>query len=148
MKTYALPRKTLLLWRIRIFICLAFLLLLLWLIPLSWKFTVIIGTIFICVFLAAFFWYLPKFIKSCRITVTNDSVIIKRGVIIENIHILPFSRLIHTLTVQTPLAKLLSLNTVLFKAARFRVFVPELSSEDAESLVMEINSEAHYEKDI
>ncbi len=148
MKTYALPRKTLLLWRIRIFICLTVLLLVLWLIPLNWKFTVIIGTIFICLFLAAFFWYLPKFIKSCRITVINDSVIIKRGVIIENIHILPFSRLIHTLTVQTPLAKLLSLNTVLFKAARFRVFVPELSSEDAESLVMEINSEARYEKDL
>ena len=148
MKTYALPGKTLLLWRIRISVCLAFLLLFLWLLPLGREITILAATLFICVYLAAFFWYLPKFIKSCRITVTNDAVIINRGVIVENTHILPFSRLIHTLTVQTPLAKVMSLNTVLFKAARFRVFVPELSFEDAESLVAEINSEAHYEKNI
>ena len=102
----------------------------------------------ICLILAAFIWYLPRFIKSSRITVTKGSVIIKRGVLIENTHILPFSRLIHTLTVQTPLAKLLSLNIVLFKAARFRIFVPELSDHDAQSLVAEINSEVGYEENI
>lgn len=145
MKTYALPRKTLLLWRIRITIALVFLLTVSSFLPLSLAAILIISTVITFIYLAAFFWYLPKFIKSCRITVLGDSVIIKRGVLIENTHILPFSRLIHTLTVQTPLAKLFSLNTVLLKAARFRIFVPELSVNDAESLVAEINSEAHYE---
>lgn len=148
MKTYALPRKTLLLWRIRITLALSFILLILYFLPIPRDTTLIIATIFGFIYLAAFVWYLPKFIKSCRITVANDAVIIKRGVIIENTHILPFSRLIHTLTVQTPIAKLFSLNTVLLKAARFRVFVPELSVEDAKSLVAEINSEARYEQDI
>ena len=148
MKTYALPRKTLLLWRIRLVLTLAFLLIFLWYLPLSSDWFLIIGSVFCFMFLAAFFWYMPKFIKSCRITVVNDSVIIKRGVIVENTHILPFSRLIHTLTVQTPLAKLFSLNTVLLKAARFRIFVPEMSVADAESLVAEINLEAQYEQNI
>ena len=148
MKTYALPRKTLLLWRIRIVLALAVILLFLNYLPLPKDTAIIIGAIFICLFLTAFFWYLPKFIKSCRITIIKDSIIIKRGVIIENTHILPFSRLIHTLTIQTPIAKLLSLNTVLLKAARFRIFVPELSQADAESLVAEINSEAQYEQNL
>lgn len=148
MKTYALPRKTLLLWRIRITIVLAFLIVFLFFLPLSLDNTLIITTVLTFIYIAASVWYLPKFIKSCRITVTNSSIIIKRGVIIENTHILPFSRLIHTLTIQTPLAKLFSLNTVLLKAARFRIFMPELSNADAESLVAEINSEEHYEKDL
>ncbi len=148
MKTYALPRKTLLLWRIRAIIITIALLFVCAYLPLRSDFTAIISTIIIFIFFASFFWYLPKFIKSCRITVTNDSVIIKRGVIVENTHILPFTRLIHTLTVQTPIAKLLSLNTVLLKAARFRIFVPELSEHDAESLVAEINSEARYEQNL
>ena len=145
MKTYALPRKTLLLWRIRISIVLAFLLLIIKFLPLSRTITILSATVLVFIYLTAFFWYLPKFIKSCRITVTNDAVIINRGIIVTNTHILPFSRLIHTLTVQTPLARLMSLNMVMFKAARFKIFVPELSSEDASSLVDEINSEAHYE---
>ena len=145
MKTYALPRKTLLLWRIRAVLIASLLLLICLYLPLSADLTLIISTIIIFVLLAAFFWYLPKFIKSCRITVANDAVVIKRGVLVENTHILPFTRLIHTLTVQTPLAKLFSLNTVLLKAARFRIFVPELSETDAEHLIAEINSEARYE---
>ena len=84
---------------------------------------------------------MPKFIKSCKITIANDSVIIKRGVLIRNCHILPFSRLIHTQSVATPLARLFRLETVLLKAARFRIFVPELSRDDAESLVRELSAE-------
>ena len=148
MKTYALPRKTLLLWRIRAVIITLFMLFVCAYLPLPRDITLIISTVIIFAFFTAIFWYLPKFIKSCRITVTNDSVIIKRGVIVENTHILPFTRLIHTLTVQTPIAKLMSLNTVLLKAARFRIFIPELSQNDAETLVEEINSEAHYEKNL
>ena len=141
MKTYALPRKTLLLWRIRTSALTVILLLICIYLPLPFDWTLIISSIILFLFSAAFFWYLPKFIKSCRITFANDSVIIKRGVIVENTHILPFTRLIHTQSVQTPLAKLFSLTTVLLKAARFRIFIPELSESDAKSLIRQISAE-------
>ena len=148
MKTYALPGRTVLLWRIRAALIAAPLSAVCVFLPLPFDITVILCCVIAFCFCGAFFWYLPRFIKSCRVTVLNNSIIIKRGVIIENTHILPFSRLIHTLTVQTPLSKLLSLNMVLLKAARFRIFVPELSSADAESLTAEINSEEIYEKNL
>lgn len=141
MKTYALPLKTLLLWRIRTSALTVILLLICIYLPLPFDWTLIISSIILFLFSATFFWYLPKFIKSCRITFANDSVIIKRGVIVENTHILPFTRLIHTQSVQTPLSKLFSLTTVLLKAARFRIFIPELSESDAKSLIRQISAE-------
>lgn len=148
MKTYALPKKTLWLWRIRAVIVALLMIAICFFLPLPFDIMVILCCIIVFFFCGAYFWYLPKFISSCRVTVLKGSIIIKRGVIVENTHILPFSRLIHTLTVQTPLSKLFSLNMVLLKAARFRIFVPELSSADAQSLITEINSEEIYEKNL
>lgn len=141
MKTYELPKKTLLLWRLRITLLSAILIFLCLLAPFNTVWTAFICGFIFLLFIFFAFWYMPKFIKSCKITVTNGSVIIRRGVLIENCHILPFSRLIHTQTVATPLARMMSLETVLLKAARFRIFVPELCLSDAKRLVDELSSE-------
>ena len=141
MKTYLLPKKTIWLWQIRITLISAFLILVFLWAPFNTVWTVFTCGLTFILFLFFAFWYMPKFIKSCKITIANDSVIIKRGVLIRNCHILPFSRLIHTQSVATPLARLFRLETVLLKAARFRIFVPELSRDDAESLVKELSAE-------
>lgn len=140
MKTYTLPKRTILLWRLRVTLLCSILIFLFLRLPLNsiWNWF-LCGLVFL-IFIFLNFWYLPKFIKSCKITVSDGSVIIKRGVIIENCHILPFSRLIHTQTIATPLARLFSLETVLLKAARFRIFVPELSFSDAQDLIEEVSS--------
>ena len=156
MKTYFLPKRTLLLWRIRAFLIAAALIFVCYYLPLPLDLTLILITAILFLFCAAVFWYLPKFIKGCRINIVNNAVIIKRGVVIENTHILPFTRLIHTLTVQTPLAKLLKLNMVLLKAARFKIFVPELHQKDADDLLTRTGhlteegyeTEESYEKDL
>ncbi len=150
MKTYTLPKRSLWLWRIRAVLIAIAVSFVCYYLPLPLDLTIIIITVILFLCCTAVFWYLPKFVKSCRITVLNDSVIIKRGVIIENTHILPFTRLIHTLTIQTPLAKLLRLNMVLLKAARFKIFVPELRQKDAEGLLRHIDNSAEesYEEDL
>ena len=141
MKTYLLPKRTVLLWQLRITLVSAILIYIFLWAPFNTVWTVFTCGLTFVLFLFYAFWYMPKFIKSCQITIANGSVIIKRGVLIKNCHILPFSRLIHTQTVATPLARLLHLEIVLMKAARFAIFVPELSCEDSESLVKELSVE-------
>ncbi len=145
MKTYSLPKRTVSLWRLRIAALFLFLLLIVFFLPLPRTAALIITALLSVLFAAAAFWYLPRFIKSCRITVVNDSIIIKRGIIVENTHILPFSRLIHTQSVQTPLSRMFSLTMIFFKATRFNLIVPELTDADAKELMTEISAEGVYE---
>ena len=107
-------------------------------IPLPKLAFIIIAAVILFLSLLANFWYLPKFIKSCRISVFDGKVVITRGVLIENTHIMPFSRLIHSQTVQTPLARLFGLSILFLKAARFRLFIIDMSDEDITSLIDEL----------
>ncbi|MBR6510079.1 MAG: PH domain-containing protein [Clostridia bacterium] len=138
MKTYIIPKKTLTLWRIRVVMLTVALLGIFFVIPLPKLAFIIIASVILFLSLLANFWYLPKFIKSCRISVFDGKVVITRGVLIENTHIMPFSRLIHSQTVQTPLARLFGLSILFLKAARFRLFIIDMSDEDITSLIDEL----------
>ncbi len=138
MKEFNLPRKTLILWQFRS-LCLGLLLT-----ALSSYFYfklkpfLILLLIIAVIFIIFTFVYLPLFFKSCKIRCSNEAVILKRGVIFENTHILPFSRLIYTQTVTTPIARLLGLRAITLKAARNLLFVPELSVSDAKAFLAEL----------
>ena len=104
MKEYKLPRKTLLLWSIRVtFLSALFL----------------AGFMFLCnyaeifryfafavpfIYAFSLIFYLPALFKSCKIQFVNGAVIVKMGVFVSNCHILPFSRMIYTQTLITHLA--------------------------------------------
>lgn len=141
MREYTLPRKTLLLWCIRIAILAVVLFALcLFLCRFAELFRfVAIAIPFI--FAAVIIFYLPALFKSCKISFVNDAVIVKRGVFIENCHILPFSRMIYAQTLVTPLARLLGLEAITLKAARSRIFIPELEYTDAKSLLEQLGGE-------
>ena len=138
MKNYTIPKKSLTLWRIRVVMLTLALLCLFYVLPLPKTVFIIASSVILFLSLLAIFWYLPQFIKSCRISVFDGKVIITRGVIIENTHIMPFSRLIHSQTVQTPLAKLFGLSMLFLKAARFRLFIVDMLDSDIESLINEL----------
>ena len=138
MKNYTIPKKSLTLWRIRVIMLTLALLCLFYVLPLPKTVFIIASSVILFLSLLAIFWYLPQFIKSCRISVFDGKVIITRGVIIENTHIMPFSRLIHSQTVQTPLAKLFGLSMLFLKAARFRLFIVDMLDSDIESLINEL----------
>lgn len=139
MKEYTLPQKTLLLWEIRSFFGFSLIFaLFLFLCRFTEVFRFgLIAVPLLFVFAAAF--YLPKLFESCKLSITGDAVIIKRGVFIENCHILPFSRMIYCQTVVTPLAHILNLEALTLKAARSRIFIPELGQESVKTILTELS---------
>ncbi|MBR2489603.1 MAG: hypothetical protein IKB45_03945 [Clostridia bacterium] len=139
MKEYTLPRKTFLLWCIRVtFISILVFGGFMFLRRYSEFFRYLaIAVPFLYAVILIF--YLPALFKSCKISFINGAVIIKRGVFINNCHILPFTRMIYAQTIKTPLSRLFKLKAITLKAARSRIFVPELSNEDAKSFLSSIS---------
>lgn len=86
----------------------------------------------LCLFFLCF--YIPRFVKSTEITVSNDGVVVKYGVFYKTEKIMPILRLIFMETYQTPLARLMGLCAVSFLGAKSRVTIPEISKTDAEKL--------------
>lgn len=132
MVEHKLPKKTLLLWQIRIVIvgllalgilnytCHSF----------SWCF--IASLILSVFFLALLLWYVPTLFKNYRIKYINGALIVESGVIIKTTHIMPFTKMIYTQSITTPLAKLFGLSAVTVKAARSRILIPEIAAKDVE----------------
>ena len=134
-----LPAKTLLLWQIRaavidilvLAVCLYFRMSLGWFLQVYGLFTAFV--------LAFIFWYLPKYIASYSIKVLEDSVVINSGVIIKTTHIMPYSKMIYTQTFTSPLAKKFRITAVSLKAARSRVFIPEMKESDAKEFLLSLS---------
>lgn len=139
MKKYILPRKTLILWQLRALI-MGIILFLLTLIARTFisfplKFLGIIGVTDLVLTVLIMAIYMPALFKTCKIELLRQGVIVERGVFFKNTHILPFSKLIYTQTYKSPLALLLGLTAVSLKAARSRVFIPEMSEADAKAFI-------------
>ncbi len=142
MKENTIPKKTLLLWQIRLGV--------LGLIPIAALFILSavscwflipagVFTVFILLFL---FWYLPHYFDSYEILFPKGAVIINRGVFIKTSHIMPFSRLVYAQSFSTPLAKAMGLAAVSLKAARSRVIIPEFSVKDVNYFIDSLAKEA------
>ena len=129
-----LPKRTRILWQLRCFAIKVIMVLILMYFGPSYLFFLYTSVFLSIIGIGAIVWYIPCFIKSYRIYCTNDSVVIKRGVIIKTTHIMPYSRLIYTQTYTTPIAKLFGLQALSLKAARTGVLIPEMAKSDAEKL--------------
>lgn len=145
MKEYTLPTKTLFLWQIRIVIVSILLWLILEASNLDYRY-IIVGLAALTVFVA--FLYLPFYFKSFKIRFINGAVVIDNGIIIKNTHILPFSRLIYTQTLISPLARLFGIKAISLKAARSRIFVPEMKKDDIDELLLYLAEVKDDEKGI
>ena len=149
MKEYILPRKTLLLWQIRGFAIGVILFLLSCVIKdivfLPIFVLKIIGIADIVFTLFTTTIYMPLLFKTCKVMIINKGVVVERGIIFKNTHILPFSKLIYAQTYRTPIALWFNLTAVTLKAARSRVFIPELEDYDARDLIHSISEEKNYD---
>lgn len=135
MTSEKLPKRTKYLWQLRS-VCIYFVIIALcaYFYP-YYKFLLFAGAIITAVCLVTVLWYIPCFMKSFRIIYSDESIIIKRGVIIKTTHIMPYSRLIYTQTFTTPIAKLLKLTAISLKAARSTVVIPEMWLDDAKQFI-------------
>lgn len=141
MKEYRLPKKTVVLWQLRFTVLCALLLAMAsltlffskWMIiPLSALFLVF--TLFITIFI-------PLHIKSYKIEVSRETVVINRGVIIRVNHIMPFSRFIYAEQITTPAARFMGLSALSLKVARGFILIPEMQRQDAAELIATISGD-------
>lgn len=141
MEKYGLPARTRLLWQIRIsaigllpaLILLFFCKFSLWcLLP---------AGLLVALTLVAVLWYVPAYFGGYEISLPQGAIVIKSGVFIRTTHIMPFSRLVYLQTYSTPLAKAMGLTALSLKAARARVIVPELYSDEVKLFVDAVSAE-------
>ncbi len=130
-----LPRKTLSLWKIRTTVGV-----LLFFGVFSYFFHSLdlflpVTIVIVCLYEALILWYFPALFKSYNIKYINGAVVIESGVIIKTTHIMPFSRMIYTESITSPLAKLMGLSAITLKAARSRILIPDLLQSEAERFV-------------
>ncbi len=138
MQEFTVPKKTLFLWQIRSW-CIGLILFLLFVFLSKFLNEFLIGAVAVLLIcLAINLFYLPLFFKTCRCRIIKSSVVIERGVLIRTTTVFPFTRLIYTQTFTTPLAKLMGVTCVGLKAARRRLFFPEIAIEDSERLIKSI----------
>ena len=139
MKEYKLPRKALLLWRIRTAFIFCFLASICAFYSFTTKPFLIALLVLSVIFVLVIFWYLPKYFNAFKIKHSDNAVIIESGFIVKQFHILPFSRLIYTQSVSTPLARFFGLTAFTLKAARNKLFVPEMATSDAKEFIESIS---------
>ncbi len=148
MERGALPKKTLLLWQIRVVMLTTLLILVCLYYSSVLQFLSSVALIIGVVCLVVVVWYLPTFFKGYEILFKNEAIIINYGVIIKFSHIMPYSRLIYAQTFATPLARLFRVTAISLKAARSRVVVPEIELSDAIKVMDSLSGEVLYDKEV
>ena len=129
-----LPKKTLDLWKIRLTIGVLLFFGLFSYFCHGYGWFLVVTLIIICLYEFAFFWYLPSLFKTYQIKYINGAVIIESGVFIKITHIMPYTKMIYTQTLTSPLARFFGLKAVTLKAARSRLLIPEIPEAEAERL--------------
>ncbi len=130
-----LPKSTLTLWKVRVLIATALFFGIFSYFCHSYGWFLFAVIFIICLFEAAMLWYLPQLFKNYKIEYISGAVVVTTGVIIKTTHIMPFSKLIYTETLTSPLAKALGLRAISLKAARSRILIPELPAAEVEKFV-------------
>jgi membrane protein YdbS with pleckstrin-like domain len=146
MNSVTLPKKTLLLWQIRVVMltcvllgsCLYFK----DIIPFLSLVVVIVAALGIVIT----FIYLPIFLKKFEILFKNEAIVINYGVFIKFSHIMPYPRLIYAQTFATPLASFFGVTALSLKAARSRIIIPEIPKDLAQRFMDSLSGEVLYEK--
>lgn len=135
MKENTLPKKTTLLWQVRIII-ITFILVAacLYFEPL-FSFLKIAAIIIGIIGIILAFLYFPFFFKSYKIILSNDALIVKFGIIVKIEHIMPYKRMIYAQSFETPLARIFGIAAVRLKAARSYLFVAEIEKEAAQTII-------------
>lgn len=131
-----LPKKTLRLWQIRTLLAgmVATALLCFFTAISLWLLLPI--TLLALFLLVILFIILPKFFKTYKISFDESCITVSYGFIINTIHIMPYPKLVYVKTFSTPLSRRMGLTAVALKATRSVVFIPEISTENAEELVL------------
>ena len=146
MERHTLPKRTLVLWQIRVVMLTAILSALCVrynsISPVLNDAVIVVAVVGVLIVAV----YLPLFFKSFEILFKNQAIIINYGVFIKFSHIMPYSRLIYAQSFATPLATAFKVTAVSLKAARSRVIIPEIKFSDAKYIIDSLTGEVDYEE--
>lgn len=127
-----LPKKTLRVWQIRIFMIAitisAFLSILFYI------YTLPAFLLIVCSFIS--FIYFPLLFRSYTITVTDAYISVKKGVFIKTNKIMPRALLVYAESMSLPLSNALGLSAVVLKAAKGYCVIPEIEKQKADELIL------------
>ena len=135
MKNCALSKKTLLLWQLRFGMVAVILIAAAAFLLFASPWFSLLVAVLVCFFAGLMFFYLPKYFSSYDIRFSQGEIIIRRGVLIETCHIMPFSRLIYAQSFTSPIAKAMRLSGLTLRASRSVLIIPEMDREDALALI-------------
>ena len=132
MKTeWKLPKKTLRVWQLRLFllavILCAFLCLLFSLYLLS------AVVLILCAVISLVFF--PLLFKSYKITLDDTYISVEKGIFIITTRIFPRENLVYAESVSLPLSNALGVSAVVLKAARSFCVIPEIEKEKADQIL-------------
>ncbi len=134
-KENTLPKRTTLLWFVRVILITFILVMLcLYFAPLFSPLKIAAIVIGVLGVISAFV-YLPFFFKTYKIILSNDAVIVKYGILIKVEHIMPYKRMIYAQSFETPLTRILGVTAVRLKAARSYLLVAEIEKESAQAII-------------
>ncbi len=148
MENKPLPKKTLILWQLRVLllgiVCVALCL------YFGAKFQKLnqIAFIISIIISAIILFYLPAFFKGYKIELKGEAVIISYGVFIKISHIMPYSRLIYAQSFATPLARIFGMAMLTLKAARSWIVIPEMQKSNADAIISYLSSEEQNGQEI
>lgn len=135
MKENTLPKKTTILWQVRIISITLCLVALCFYFSNLFVYFKIAAIVIAVLGLLITFLYLPFFFKGYKIVLTNDAVVVKYGIFIKTEHIMPYKRMIYAQSFETPLARKFGIATVRLKAARSYLLVAETEKQSVEAII-------------
>ena len=139
--TFTLTKKTLRLWQVRTAAVVAVLAVAILIFFGAARYSIIATAVILVLGAAVIFVYLPIYHKMWRLTVDHTAVEVECGVIIRVNHIMPYPRMIYTNCYATPLGRMMGLEGLVLKAARGRLFLPELDSAEIVKILDVISGE-------
>ncbi len=146
MSDRTLPKKTLILWQIRVVMLTAILVGTALYYGKAMPFLNSVALILGFLALVCVVWYLPTFFNTFEIKLKGEAIIVDYGIFIKISHIMPYSRLIYAQSFSTPLARLFGVTALSLKAARSHVIIPEINSDDAMAVINSLTKEVHHDQ--
>lgn len=133
--TFILPKKTRVLWQIRIVLAFALLCAAVALLSRYTIWFLIPAAIIATIGLIWAFIYVPFYFKSYKINVDENAIIITSGIIFKTTNIMPYPRLVFARSFTTPLSSFMKLKCIMLKAARGWILIPEIENINADYIL-------------
>ena len=136
-----LPKRTLLLWQIRLLLVGILLAAACLVLSSIFEILSLVALVLFIVVVLIVLAYLPAFFKGYEIQLKEDAIIINYGVFVKISHIMPYSRLIYAQSFATPLARIMKVATLTLKAARSVIIIPEIEITAAKEVIKSLAKE-------